>query len=112
MIATKANIRGKGTGTNQSGSVRNLNKSRTFSGAITQPRKENPMKKETNPTGRGITEKRLKEIIKIAYALRWITPPKVSYPEMQLSEVEKCMLAMVDDFELERMRKWYKDAKT
>ncbi len=26
---------------------------------------------------------------------------------MQLSEVEKCMLAMTDDFELQRMRKWY-----
>lgn len=54
--------------------------------------------------------KRLKEIIKIAYRLKWTYPPnKTSYPLMQLSEVEKCMIAMVDDFELGRMRKWYKD---
>jgi hypothetical protein len=30
---------------------------------------------------------------------------------MQLSEVEKCMSAMVDDFELYRMRKWVEDEK-
>jgi len=55
---------------------------------------------------------RLKEIIKIADKLKWIYPPtKTSYPLMQLSEVEKCMIAMVDDFELERMRKWYKDGE-
>jgi hypothetical protein len=28
---------------------------------------------------------------------------------MQLSEVEKCMLAMTDDFELDRMRKWVEE---
>jgi hypothetical protein len=28
---------------------------------------------------------------------------------MQLSEVEKCMLAMTDNFELDRMRKWYEE---
>lgn len=51
---------------------------------------------------------RLKEIIEIAHKLGWIYPPnKTSYPLMQLSEVEKCMLAMVDEFELKRMRKWY-----
>lgn len=55
-------------------------------------------------------EERLKEIIKIALKLKWITPARLSYPEMQLSEVEKCMMAMVDDFELLRLRGWYKDA--
>ena len=65
-------------------------------------------------------EERLKEIVKIAYKLKWIysqeesqhanLKPMPSYPLMQLSEVEKCMLAMVDDFELKRMREWYKDA--
>lgn len=55
-------------------------------------------------------EERLKEIIKIAYKLGWIAPPQGGYPLMQLSEVEKCMFAMVSDFELERMRKWYKEA--
>ena len=50
---------------------------------------------------------RLKEIIKLADKLKWIYPPPgASYPLMQLSEVEKCMLAMTDDSELDRMRKW------
>jgi hypothetical protein len=56
---------------------------------------------------------KLKEIIKIAYALKWIYPASnmkgASYPLMQLSEVEKCMLAMTDDFELKRMRQWYEE---
>ena len=34
---------------------------------------------------------------------------KVGYPTMQLSEVEKCMIAMVDDVELCRMQGWYQD---
>ena len=50
---------------------------------------------------------RLKEIIKLADKLKWIYPPnKTSYPLMQLSEVEKCMIAMIDDFEFNRMKKW------
>ena len=53
-----------------------------------------------------MNEERLKEIIKMAYKLRWITSQKVGYPTMQLSEVEKCMIAMYSDFELNRMRKW------
>jgi len=53
---------------------------------------------------------RLKEIIKLADKLKWIyNPDKTSYPLMQLSEVEKCMLAMTDDFELDRMRKWVEE---
>ena len=54
-------------------------------------------------------EERLREIIKIAEKLGWIKPQNVGYPTMQLSEVEKCMTAMYDDFELNRMRKWYED---
>lgn len=59
------------------------------------------------------TTERLQEITKIAKALGWIYPIEqpntrhFSYPLMQLSEVEKCMIAMNDDKELERMRKWY-----
>lgn len=52
---------------------------------------------------------RLKEVVRIAYKLKWVTPTKVSYPLMQMSEVEKCMLAMVDNSELENMRVWEKD---
>lgn len=51
--------------------------------------------------------KRLKEVMFLARTLGWTYPPhKTDYPLMQLSEVEKCMLAMVDDHELEQMRKW------
>ena len=44
----------------------------------------------------------------MAVKLGWTNPPvgKQSYPTIQLSEVEKCMLAMVNDFELSQMRKW------
>ncbi len=54
---------------------------------------------------------RMKEIIRIANILNWINPPQGGYPLMQLSEVEKCMLAMVDDFELERMKDWENQTK-
>ena len=56
---------------------------------------------------------RLIEIINLAKKLGWIETghyyPKQSYPLMQLSEVEKCMTALVDDFELQRMRDWVKE---
>jgi len=52
-------------------------------------------------------KERLEEIIKIAKKLGWLKDNPTGYPLMQLSEVEKCMLAMVNDFELERMRTWY-----
>ena len=55
---------------------------------------------------------RLKEIITIAVDLKWINPPqKIGYPTMQLSEVEKCMLSMCDDRELDRLRQCQKDKK-
>ena len=59
---------------------------------------------------------RLKEIIRLAkelgWTIEWATQCpllKASYPLMQLSEVEKCMVALVDDVELERMRTWVKE---
>lgn len=52
---------------------------------------------------------RLKEIIRMAQKLGWINPRGTSYPIMQLSEVEKCMLAMADDKELQRMREWVEE---
>lgn len=58
---------------------------------------------------------RLKEIIQLAEKLNWIYPieqpntRKFSYPLMQLSEVEKCMIALYDNKQLERMRKWVND---
>ena len=51
-------------------------------------------------------KERLIEIIRLAHKLDWVHPNENSYPLMQLSEVEKCMLAMVDDSELQRMREW------
>lgn len=58
--------------------------------------------------------KRLIEIIRISKRLGWTHPVTISnvpisYPFMQLSEVEKCMLAMVDDFEFTRMKNWYQE---
>ena len=51
-------------------------------------------------------EERLKEIIRIASNLGWITTSNTECYTMQISEVEKCMLAMVDDTDLQLMRKW------
>ena len=57
---------------------------------------------------------RLTEIIQLAEKLNWINPIEqpnkrnYSYPLMQLSEVEKCLIAMFDDAYLERMREWVK----
>lgn len=59
-----------------------------------------------------LVENRLTEIIQLASKLKWITPIDKksefcpSYPLMQLSEVEKCMLAMIDDSQLQTMRIW------
>lgn len=47
---------------------------------------------------------RIREIIKITHTLGWINKT-----QMLLADIEKCMYAMVDDFELNRMREWYKD---
>lgn len=53
---------------------------------------------------------RLKEIILMADKLNWINAPtRTSYSLMQLSEVEKCMIAMIDNNQLETMRNWTKD---
>lgn len=57
---------------------------------------------------------RLKTIILYAKELDWITEaPRGSgkYPSMQLSEIEKCMLAMIDDLELERLKRWVEETK-
>lgn len=51
--------------------------------------------------------KRIAEIIYLAKKLGWIRPTNnTSYPLMQLSEVEKCMVAMYDDHQLKLMRHW------
>lgn len=60
---------------------------------------------------------RLKEIIQLADKLGWIFPPMAiensmnkkfhsSYPLMILSEVEKCMLAMTDEEEFNKLKEW------
>uniref|UniRef100_A0A6M3M967 Uncharacterized protein n=1 Tax=viral metagenome TaxID=1070528 RepID=A0A6M3M967_9ZZZZ len=55
-------------------------------------------------------KQRIQEILKIAHKLQWVKPPKDrDYPTMQLSEVEKCMLAMVDDTKLEELKTWGKN---
>jgi len=55
-----------------------------------------------------MNEQRLKEIIEMAYKLGWIKQEKKGYPTMQLSEIEKCMTALYDDFEMNRMKEWCK----
>ena len=66
-------------------------------------------------------EEKLKEIIKWAHTLKWVFPATTikgsdaqdfysSYPLMIMSEVEKCMLAMLDDEYYERMKKWYEES--
>lgn len=66
---------------------------------------------------------RVREVMELAKKLGWIWhgdnraryhklhEERPSYPLMQLSEVEKCMLAMVDDQELKRMRQWVREGK-
>lgn len=50
---------------------------------------------------------RLQEIMRFALQLGWIKPKYNSdYPLMQLSEVEKCMIAMTDDVYYEQMKTW------
>lgn len=66
---------------------------------------------------------RLKEVMKMAYELNWAFPEQnlkdkdgkdfySSYGVMILSEVEKCMLAMVDEKEFVQMKKWIKEFPT
>lgn len=61
---------------------------------------------------------RMQEIMNLAAKLNWIVPltpeveqaiPNASYPLMRLSEVEKCLLAFVDDGELKQMQRWAED---
>ena len=55
-------------------------------------------------------EERILEILGFAYKLGWTAKhPDYLLRIMQRSEIEKCMLAMVDDAELERMRTWAKE---
>ncbi len=56
-----------------------------------------------------MADERLKEIIQLASKLDWLIKNPNGYPLMCLSEVEKCMLAMDDNVELNRMRKWAED---
>ena len=58
---------------------------------------------------------RLKAIIQYASELHWLKEPERGrsddYPTMKLSEVEKCMLAMIDDSELQRLKCWTTENK-
>ena len=56
-------------------------------------------------------EGRIIEVMRMAQKLGWIKPPNHkppydSYPTMQLSEVEKCMLAIMNPSDFDRMRMW------
>jgi len=56
-----------------------------------------------------MSRERLKEIILLAHKLNWVYPNDKGYPLMQLSEVEKCMVAMIDDSAFTLMRAWGND---
>ena len=57
--------------------------------------------------------KRLCEIMQIARKLNWFKENKnpMEYPLMQSSEVEKCLIMMFDDNELEFFRNASNDSK-
>lgn len=50
-------------------------------------------------------DERIKEILLLAKKLGWTEPS----PKMHLADVEKCMFALIDDFELRRMQKWTRE---
>lgn len=58
---------------------------------------------------------RIVEVIHLADKLKWIYPiekfgvSNISYPLMELSEVEKCMIAMVDNTQFENMKQWVEE---
>lgn len=57
---------------------------------------------------------RLQTIILLAQKLGWIKKTPVihsSYSLMELSEVEKCMIAMKDDSYFQQMKVWASDNK-
>lgn len=59
-----------------------------------------------------LIKNRVVEVIKLAEELGWFSPipqpnkEHYSYPIMQLSEVEKCMIAMVDQAQFNQMKAW------
>jgi len=61
-----------------------------------------------------MTEKndvKIKDIIGKADKLGWISPIRKgkSYPEMQLSEVEKCMFALLDNDYMKQIDRWIEE---
>lgn len=57
----------------------------------------------------GEAEERIKDVISKAVKLGWIQPNPKGYPLMQLSEVEKCMLGLLDEDYMKRINEWVKD---
>ena len=53
---------------------------------------------------------RIQEVIVLASKLHWLQKNPAGYPLMQLSEVEKCMIAMVDNSQFEKMKQWVKES--
>lgn len=56
-----------------------------------------------------MSKERFLRIMFLANKLGWFSPNPRGYPFMQASEVEKCLIAMYDDFELKRMEDWVKE---
>ena len=53
-----------------------------------------------------LIENRIKEVIRLAEKLGWIQSNNSGYPLLQLSEVEKCMIAMVNQDQFNQMKIW------
>lgn len=59
-----------------------------------------------------LVKERVTQVIKLAEELGWFYPIEqpnknhYSYPIMQLSEVEKCMIAMIDQNQFNQMKVW------
>ena len=56
-----------------------------------------------------VGKERFLRIMEIAGRLNWFSPNPKGYPFMQASEVEKCLIAMYDDFEFKRFLKWERE---
>ncbi len=56
-------------------------------------------------------DKKIVDIIKKAHKLGWLQANPKGYPLMQLSEVEKCILAVLDEDYMKKINLWVKETE-
>jgi len=54
---------------------------------------------------------RIKDIVKKAFELGWVEHNPFGYPKMQLSEVEKCIYAILDEDYMHQIDKWVEETR-